>query len=172
MAQSNSQPEHARRISITRTGALDQSTGFGMFYINLFEYSGGGAALNGKKEITITYEQSSRARQERDLTLCSPHYAGRTTEPTLVLVYGAKEQRKSERIPFDFVSNCSGDTGGNLPSATLTISEVRNPELWNRLFPINSDGTRWLALEFAVTNMAERWDSRNGDNYHAILGTY
>ena len=62
-----------------------------------------------------------------------------------------------------------GDNGGHANYASFNIIEDEEPELWNTLFPLQANGTRWYALQIAATNARGEWDSRDAANYRLVL---
>lgn len=62
-----------------------------------------------------------------------------------------------------------GDNGGLTNSASFSVAEDAEPELWDTLFPPQADGSRWYALRLAVANAHGAWDSRYGDDYRLVL---
>lgn len=89
---------------------------------------------------------------------------------SLVFVFGPEEARTSLSRPMTVSCPTSyGDNGGLTNSASFSVAEDAEPELWDTLFPPQADGSRWYALRLAVANAHGAWDSRYGDDYRLVL---
>lgn len=48
--------------------------------------------------------------------------------------------------------------------------DLNNPqELFNKIFPLREDGTRWFAAKVAISLPHGQWDSNYGQNYSIVL---
>lgn len=97
-------------------------------------------------------------------------YGGSVHDLTLVFVVGPEASRESVKVPMEV--SCSDLEGNNSVQpnvASWSMTYKSNPVMWHTLFPQQSDGSRWYAIEVAVTNSRGDWDSRFGQNYHLVL---
>ena len=89
---------------------------------------------------------------------------------TLVFIVGPHHARQVVQLPMNVSCPRSyGDNGSAVNWASMTLRETDNPGLWNTLFPLLPDGSRWFAVQVALVNAAGAWDSRYGANYSLVL---
>jgi hypothetical protein len=87
-----------------------------------------------------------------------------------VFVTGPERARVSVERPLGLsCPTAYGDNPGATNSAYFQISADEDPELWNTLFPAAADGSRWFAVQVALRNAFDQWDSRYGHNYRLVL---
>ena len=114
--------------------------------------------------LSVTY----RERIDSSFLLC--HRFPNQPAVTLVFVVGPEHARQAVQLPMEVSCPRSyGDNGSAVNSASLSLREADDPALWNTLFPLLPDGTRWFAVQLALVNAAGAWDSRYGGNYALVL---
>lgn len=62
-----------------------------------------------------------------------------------------------------------GDNGGHPNRASFSVAKDEDPALWDALFPVRPDGSRWYALQVAASNSRGAWESRYGQNYALVM---
>jgi hypothetical protein len=93
-------------------------------------------------------------------------------QPNLNLVFVLGEGDEARSLTRPMRVDCPksfGDNVSQVNSASLTVVEDEDEALWNTLFPAAPDGSRWFALQVAVSNANGAWDSRHGQNYRLVL---
>lgn len=140
--------------------AVDSISGYaGTFFASLSAFKSPNGATH--HTFVISYKENPKA----GIVVCRSNVS-------FVFIVGADNGGHRESIKVRGDKFCPGDFGdnpGSVNSVSWRVDELENPELWNKLFPLRKDGTRWYAVQVAVTNNYNQWDSDFGNNYRIIL---
>jgi hypothetical protein len=107
---------------------------------------------------------------------------GPTVDISVAFIQGDETVFGGRTVNLD--RDCSNSHGGpqNPGRAVFSLRKSADEALWNKLFPLKPDGTRWYAMQLAfkgqglhgpVFGTVNRnhvvWDSDYRNNYHVIF---